>query len=116
MQGPKPYVRRISLDRSRIPGNEAYPWHIPAVRALNTLEFHPDVTFLVGENGSGKSTLIEAIAVALGFNAEGGNKNTVFHTQQTHSALHTCLKLSRSYAKPSNGYFLRAESFYNPSC
>jgi predicted ATPase len=39
------------------------------------------VTFLVGENGSGKSTLIEAIAVAVGFNAEGGSRDFHFSTR-----------------------------------
>jgi len=47
----------------------------PAVRELRGLEFHPDVTFIIGENGCGKSTLLEAIAAAWGFNPEGGTVN-----------------------------------------
>jgi len=48
---------------------------VPAVRELRGLEFHPDVTFIIGENGCGKSTLLEAIAAAWGFNPEGGTVN-----------------------------------------
>lgn len=77
------------------------------------LTFHPDVTFIIGENGTGKSTLLEGIATALGFNAEGGNKNVQFSSKDTHSPLHQYLKLVKSFATPKDGYFLRAESFYN---
>jgi predicted ATPase len=83
------------------------------VRALDTLELHPKITFLVGENGSGKSTLMEAIAVALGFNAEGGSRNFNFSTHASHSELHAHLRIARGFRKPRTGFFLRAESFYN---
>ena len=65
------------------------------------------------ENGSGKSTLIEAIAVAFGFNPEGGNKNTRFNTEDSHSQLNEFIKIVKSFERPTDGYFLRAESFYN---
>lgn len=109
----KPYLKEISLKRELIEDPDAYPFCIPGVRKLNSLKFHPDVTFLVGENGSGKSTLIEAIAVALGFNPEGGTKQSQFATNRTHSELHRYLRLVRSFKKPGDEYFLRAESFYN---
>ena len=51
------------------------PFDLQVMKAFQELTFHPKVTFLVGENGSGKSTLIEALAIAWGFNAEGGSKN-----------------------------------------
>lgn len=70
----KPYLRAISLKREQIGSFDRYPFAVPAIRELDTLEFHPDVTFFVGENGSGKSTLLEAIALALGFGHEGGTK------------------------------------------
>lgn len=70
------------------------------------------MTFIVGENGMGKSTLLEAIAVKAGFNAEGGSKNFRFATRETHSPLYGNLVLGRGL-KPRDGYFLRAESFYN---
>lgn len=70
------------------------------------------VTFLVGENGSGKSTLLEAIAVSCGFNAEGGTRNFTFSTRATHSELGEYITVAkRRY--PRDGFFLRAESFYN---
>jgi predicted ATPase len=71
------------------------------------------VTFFVGENGSGKSTLIEAIAVAAGFNAEGGSRHFNFATRRSESKLHEYLRLARGVRRPKTGYFLRAESYFN---
>lgn len=76
----RPYLREIQLKRDDIESFDEYPFNIPAVKELDVLEFHPDVTFFVGENGTGKSTLVEAIAVDLGFNAEGGTKQSTFAT------------------------------------
>ena len=90
-----------------------YPFNIPAIRNLKTLDFHPDVTFLIGENGSGKSTLLEALAICLGFGAEGGTRNVRFRTADTISNLHMYLKATRGPLAPKDYYFLRAESFYN---
>lgn len=109
----KPYLRSISLKRDIISSFNDYPFSIPVVKELDTIEFHPDVTFLVGENGSGKSTLIEAIAMALGFGAEGGTKNVQFRSTNDTSPLHQFLRIARSFARPRDYYFLRAESFYN---
>jgi predicted ATPase len=94
---------------------EAYPFQLPVVRNLHELEFHPKVTFLVGENGSGKSTLIEALAVAWGFNAEGGSQNFNFGTRASHSELHTFVRPVRSAKRAKDGFFLRAESHFNVS-
>ena len=107
------FVRAVELTGT-LPA-ESYLQNVPAVRHLQKagrLEFRRDVTFLVGENGTGKSTLLEAIAVACGFNAEGGTKNFSFSTKDTHSALHEALTVVRS-AYPKDGFFLRAESLYN---
>ncbi|QGZ43062.1 putative ATPase [Pseudoduganella flava] len=103
----------MTLRRDTVPDFDSYPFSLPAVRHLDVLTFHPAVTFIVGENGSGKSTLLEAIAVALGYNAEGGSRNLNFHTRASHSPLHEYLTISRGYRRPRDGYFLRAESFYN---
>ena len=92
---------------------DSYIREIEALRDMNELSFHSPVTFFVGENGSGKSTLLEAIAVAYGFNPEGGTLNYSFSTYDSHSELCNVTKLIRSYRKAKWGYFLRAESFYN---
>lgn len=91
----------------------SYVHGIPALRGLKRLEFSAPVTFFVGENGSGKSTLLEAMAVAQGFNPEGGTKNYCFSTRDTHSELCAAIRLVKGYRKEKYGYFLRAESFYN---
>jgi predicted ATPase len=111
--GAKPYLRSISLKRTEEFTSEGYPFSIAAVRALQELTFHPDVTFFVGENGTGKSTLLEAIAVAWGFNPEGGSRNFAFSTRPSHSDLHRHLRTVRSFRRPRDGFFLRAESFFN---
>lgn len=113
MMPARPYLREISSKRDKIADSTKYPFAIPAVRHLGVLTFDPDVTFLVGENGTGKSTLLEAVSIALGFNAEGGTRNFNFSTRASHSELHACLRLVRSYRRPRDGYFLRAESFFN---
>ncbi len=84
----KKYVADIELKRTEVGSFDCYPFSLAAVRPLEKLEFHPAVTFFIGENGSGKSTLLEAIAVACGFNAEGGSKNFRFGTRDSHSELH----------------------------
>lgn len=101
------------LKREEIADFGPYPLSIPAVRQLRTLDLHPHVTFLAGENGSGKSTLVEAIAVAAGFNAEGGSANMTISTRDSHSMLHEHFRLVRGARTPKTGYFLRAESFFN---
>lgn len=109
----KPYLVRVSLRPDVEPNYDEYPFNVPAVRELEEIEFHPNVTFFVGENGSGKSTVLEAIAVALGFGAEGGTKNVQFRTVESVSPLHEALRLIRGVPQPRDGYFLRAESFFN---
>ena len=99
---PLPYLKEISLKRDKISGLTRYPFSIPAVRELDFLNFGKEVTIFVGENGSGKSTLLEAIAVALGFNPEGGTKNFNFGTRDSHSELHRYLILSKSFLKPNS--------------
>jgi predicted ATPase len=113
MAPSRQFLLSAQLRREKVPSFDEYPFSLPAVRELFELSFHPAVTYLVGENGSGKSTLLEAIAVAWGFNPEGGSKNFAFGTRASHSELHRYLRLARGYKRPRDGYFLRAESFYN---
>lgn len=93
--------------------DDSYPFNLPIVRNLKSLEFSKSVTYIVGENGSGKSTLLEAIANLLGLNAEGGSKNFNFSTQKTHSFLYNELRAVRADLSYRNAFFFRAESFYN---
>lgn len=105
------FILSAELVRDAIPHQE-YPFDLPVVKFLDKIEFHENVTFLVGENGTGKSTLLEAIATQYWFNPEGGSRNFHFATQETHSCLGDFIRLAK-FGKPKDGYFLRAESFYN---
>jgi predicted ATPase len=107
------YVSRFSLKTELIESFNQYPFNLPAIRNLDYVELHPKITFFVGENGSGKSTLLEAIAISLGFNPEGGTKNFNFNTRGSHSELHNFLRIAKGIKKPRDGFFLRAESFFN---
>jgi len=105
-------IRGLTIDWGKIsPGS--YLRGIPAVAGIDALSFRAPITFFVGENGSGKSTLLEAIAIAWGFNPEGGTRNYRFSTFDSHSELCSALTLAKGVRKPGWGYFLRAESFYN---
>ena len=109
-----PLIRSVRLRRDEIPDPQAWPWSLPAVRALDDLALDPGVTFIVGQNGSGKSTLVEGIAVAAGFNPEGGTTNFGFATREdSTSPLADLLTLVRGTRRPSTGFFLRAESMFN---
>jgi predicted ATPase len=107
------FVRSIQLRDDKITQFDVYPFSVPSIGDLGTLEIDPKVTLFLGENGSGKSTLIEAIAVALGFNPEGGTKNFRFSTRSSESDLWRFLRVVRGVRKPQTGYFFRAESFFN---
>jgi predicted ATPase len=107
------FLLRMQLVRERVSDPTAYPFSIPAIAAADGLALHPRVTYLVGENGSGKSTLLEGIAVAAGFNPEGGSMNFRFATRSSESSLGGALRLVRSTRRPRTGFFLRAESFFN---
>ncbi|WP_156337243.1 AAA family ATPase, partial [Paenibacillus dakarensis] len=107
------YIRAVTLIKDRIPSFDQYPFNLPAVRMLDELKFHPKVTYIVGENGMGKSTLLEGIAAALGFNPEGGTLNFSFATEETHSELYQYIRAVRGVRKPRDGFFFRAESYYN---
>jgi predicted ATPase len=109
----KPYLQTVCIRPDADPDYASYPFNIPAVREMGTIEFHPDVTFFVGENGAGKSTVLEAIAMALGFSPEGGTQNVQLSTTESVSPLHDTLRLARSFRKYKDSYFLRAESFFN---
>lgn len=105
------FLLKISINKKN-PPNE-YPYNIPSIKNLNKINFHPKVTFLIGENGTGKSTILEAIAISLGFNPEGGSRNLRFKTKDSHSELYKYIDIKKGLSLPKDGYFLRAETFYN---
>lgn len=107
------FLRAVEWKTGQAPSERSYPYHLPAVRQMGKLKFHPAVTYLVGENGSGKSTILEAVAAAWGFNPEGGTRNFVFSTWDSHSSLHDRIRLVRSARQAKDGFFFRAESYYN---
>lgn len=107
------YVIKVMLKRDKVSSFDQYPFCLNAVKCLDSIILNPAVTFIIGENGSGKSTFLEAIAAAWGFNPEGGTKNFRFGTRPSHSVLWKYLRLSRGIRKPRDGFFLRAESFFN---
>jgi predicted ATPase len=111
----KPYLQRITALFGDDVDWERHPYCVPAVRNLESISFHPDVTFFIGENGAGKSTVLESIALALGFGIDGGNKNISLNTAGERTPLQNALRLSKSYKTPRDGYFFRAESFHNVS-
>jgi len=124
-QFPKKFITTIDgpiLDKVKATFSDKvdfnqYPFSLSVIKNLKEIEFPTQVTFFVGENGSGKSTILEAIAAHVGFGSEGGNKNINFKTsdEKTYigtSSLADHLKLSWR-KKPHNGYFFRAESFFN---
>lgn len=105
------FLSSVRMRRERFA--KGYPFDVPAIAGIDSLALHPKVTFFTGENGSGKSTLIEAIAIAAGFNAEGGSVNFRFANRPSESSLHGALTLVRTERRPRTGFFLRAESFFN---
>lgn len=107
------FIREVQLNIKKIDSFSKYPYCLSVIKNLSTIKLHPKVTYIVGENGTGKSTILEAIAVAYGFNPEGGSKNFNFSTRDTHSDLWKNLKLIKGTKIPKDGFFLRSESFYN---
>lgn len=106
------FIKGLSIRWDEVP-EDSYVRETVSVRSVDSVRFSSPVTFFAGENGSGKSTLLEAMAVAYGFNAEGGSLNYDFVTYSTHSELYGCLILVKGYRRAVTGYYLRAESFYN---
>ena len=68
------FLHATGLNRGLVLSFAVFPYAIPAIRTLESLKFHPRVTFFVDENGAGKSTLLETIALAEGPNADGGSR------------------------------------------
>jgi predicted ATPase len=111
----EPFLEYIDILHNRTKLDFPYAANLPVIKAIDRLALHPKVTFFIGENGSGKSTLLEAIAVAEGFNPEGGTRSFTFSSRNSHADLHKWIRPGRGIRgkRRSDGFFLRAESFYN---
>lgn len=106
------FLRSVEIRRNEDMDEKAYPFSIPAIKTMDKLYFHTNVTFLVGENGSGKSTLLEAIAYQCGFHTAGGSRNNEYEVDSSAAILGNAIRLSWM-PKVTNGFFLRAETFYH---
>lgn len=106
------YIQKIVIDWDKI-HEDSYLKEISSICDMKSLEFNNRITFFTGENGTGKSTLLEAIAVAYGFNPEGGTLNYNFSTYDDVSELSNAIRISKGYRRPKGNYFFRAESFFN---
>jgi predicted ATPase len=108
---PAPFLRRITRRATRGEDERAFPFSVPAVRALDSIELATPVTFFVGENGSGKSTLLEGIAAAVGLPTVGSEHVADDATLGDQRRLASALRLSWK-ARTHRGFFLRAEDFF----
>ena len=110
LKASAPFLRRITLLPEKVDPSR-HPFDVAALRELD-LELRSKVTFFVGENGSGKSTLLEAVAQCCGFNVQGGGRDHRAQTVDNRGDLASALRLSW-VPKVTEGFFMRAESFFN---
>ncbi len=89
----------------------SYPFSVPAIRTLESLDLGARVVFFVGENGSGKSTLLEAIAISTGLFALGGDEAWNDASLEGPRQLTRALALTWS-RRTHEGFYLRAEDFF----
>jgi predicted ATPase len=112
-----PLLDKVKLNFHRALDFDQYPFSLEIIKNLSYITFPTQVTFFVGENGSGKSTILEAIAYNAGFCLEGGSKNIAFKTSEEKtyiSVQRLAAQMTLAWrVKPKNGYFFRAESFFN---
>jgi predicted ATPase len=108
----KPYLQEIGLKEGSIESFSNYPFNIPEIKMMPVIKFHADVTFIVGENGSGKSTFIESLAQWLGLSREGGSNQSRVE-ERPDLSLSKHFRGVKGYRRPSDYFFLRAESLYN---
>ncbi len=108
-------LKTVKLLRDRVIRWNEYPFNIPPISSLDTLEITSRVCFFVGENGTGKSTLLEAIATHYGFGREGGNRNFSFETTASVRSIDSLARALRVgfTNRTGAGFYLRAESFFN---
>ena len=110
--GPGPFITGLA---GALPSPGAgFPFDVPAVQDVERLRLDAPITLLAGDNGTGKSTLIEAIAESMGFAEQGGELSRMGElTRAPRPVLGGTLEPVLTHHRPANGYFLRAESFFN---
>lgn len=106
-----PFLHTVELNQSRVQDG-AFPFTVPSIMRGLPLTFSTAVAFLVGENGSGKSTLLEALAWAMGFSDQGGDRSNAYAEHADGYQLGRALPL-RWRNQVFGGFFLRAETFFN---
>ncbi len=90
---------------------QGFPFDLPIVQNLESLEFTAPVTFLVGDNGSGKSTLVESIACMVQSITVG---TMPVKTDPTLAQQRELAQYLRPWwqKRTKRGFFLRAEDFF----
>jgi predicted ATPase len=110
--GPGPYLLGFSRDDAH--WRQGFPFDVPALSSADQLDLDVPMTLLAGENGTGKSTVLEVCATAIGFAEQGGELDRWGELPAVPRAvLDGALAPVLSATRPRNGYYLRAESFFN---
>ncbi len=107
-----PFLSYISI-RNPFENAPQYPYNLPFLKNGLELQLETNVTFLVGENGCGKSTILEAVASKIGFNPSGGGRNHFYESAEKESELANNTFLGWTPKRITEGFFFRAESFFN---
>ena len=103
------YLRSVRLDKEELP--TGFPFDIPCIRTLESLDFTQPLTFFVGENGCGKSTLLEAIACGMQTPAIGSADFSQDPSLEAQRQLARHFKFTRN-TNPRIKLFFRAEDSF----
>jgi len=106
-----PHLLTVGLKQGPPAGEPAFPFSVPAIRTLPSLDLSARVTCFAGENGSGKSTLLEGIAAAAALPTVGATEVARDSTLEAQRRLAHALRLVWS-KRTHRGFFLRAEDFF----
>ena len=105
------HLRSVTLAAIPPGADQRFPFSVPIIGQLGTLNLDTALTFLVGENGSGKSTLLEAVAASAGLPTVGSDSIGADTTLAAQRVLADALSLVWN-RRTRRGFFLRAEDFF----